>query len=356
MNRLIQLIKQEWKYFWQLNPHHRPWSLPVASTIASGIPLLIGAYFGHMGYGLTSSLGGMAFLYLPNTSLLHRMVSLMTACTAMAACFFCGLVLHFYPLFFVPGITLLAIGITMLCRSLRVQPPGSLFFLMAAMIAVYMPHTVEQVPLYLGLLTAGGLWACVVGLGYSLFRLWRGAGYDAMPDIERDFKLVVVDSLIIGIFIGIAALVAQLSGLPRPYWVPVACIAVIQGINFRAVWSKQLHRIAGTLGGMVLSFYLLSLPLNAWGICLVMMSLSFIIESLVARHYAAAVIFITPLTIFLAEAGAGMDAPVREIIEARVVDTVVGSVIGFIGGWCLHQLNLRDKLADWLHGWRKGQV
>ncbi|MFD2554165.1 hypothetical protein [Sphingobacterium tabacisoli] len=38
-------------------------------------------------------------------------------------------------------------------------------------------------------------------------------------------------------------------------------------------------------------------------LCLLILMLQFIIEMLVVRHYALAVIFITPLTFFLAEIG-----------------------------------------------------
>ena len=51
------------------------------------MPLLIGAYFEHMDYGLVSSLGGLVFLYPPNTPLSHRMVTLMARAFAMTACY-----------------------------------------------------------------------------------------------------------------------------------------------------------------------------------------------------------------------------------------------------------------------------
>ena len=50
------------------------------------MPLLIGAYFDPMDYGLVSSLGGLVFLYLPNTPLSHRMVTQMACAFAMTAC------------------------------------------------------------------------------------------------------------------------------------------------------------------------------------------------------------------------------------------------------------------------------
>ena len=58
-----------------------------------------------------------------------------------------------------------------------------------------------------------------------------------------------------------------------------------------------------------------------------------------------AVIFITPLTILLAEAGANMQLPPDVIIQARLIDIVVGSVIGVVGGVFLHNLSLREWVS-----------
>jgi len=61
--------------------------------------------------------------------------------------------------------------------------------------------------------------------------------------------------------------------------------------------------------------------------------------------YALAVIFITPLTIFLAEASQlGHGAPAA-LLQARLLDTVLGSVVGLLGGVCLHSPRFRDVVG-----------
>ena len=81
-HRLKALLLSELAELVRINPSDRPWQMPFAAALATGLPLLVGAYFDHMEYGLISSLGGLTFLYLPNTPLYHRMVSLM-ACGFM---------------------------------------------------------------------------------------------------------------------------------------------------------------------------------------------------------------------------------------------------------------------------------
>ena len=72
--------------------------------------------------------------------------------------------------------------------------------------------------------------------------------------------------------------------------------------------------------------------------------LTFIIESTVVRHYGLAVVFITPVTIFLAEAATLGQGSATEVIQARMIDTALGSVIGLIGGLCLHNLAIRGAV------------
>ncbi len=159
------------------------------------------------------------------------------------------------------------------------------------------------------------------------------------------FDYVVFDSVVIGAFVGISLALAQLFQLERPYWVPVSCLAVIQGASLRAVWNRQLHRVLGTGIGLLVSWALFLLPLNNWTISLTMMALSFVIEVAVVRHYGFAAIFITPLTILLAEAATlGSTAPTA-LIVARFHDTVLGSFVGLIGGACLHNMRFREVVG-----------
>jgi hypothetical protein len=115
----------------------RVWQMPFAAALASGLPLLIGAYFDRLDYGLVASLGGLVFLYLPSTPLSHRMVSVMACAFGMAACYTLGLMSHFFPPLMVPVLVFIAILVTMVCRVYDIGPPSSLFFVMAASIAAY---------------------------------------------------------------------------------------------------------------------------------------------------------------------------------------------------------------------------
>ncbi|WP_298236376.1 FUSC family protein [uncultured Azohydromonas sp.] len=113
-------------------------------------------------------------------------------------------------------------------------------------------------------------------------------------------------------------------------------------------WNKQVQRVLDTAVGLVLSYALLLPPLDLWGVALLMMALSFLIELLVVRHYALAAAFITPLTILLAEAATLGQSSAADLIRARFLDTVLGCLVGFAGGACLHNPRFRTTTGRWM--------
>lgn len=335
-SKLQALMRAELLHLTTINASDRLWQMPFAAALASGLPLLVGAYFDRMDYGLISSLGGLVFLYLPNTPMSHRMVSLMACAFGMVACYALGVMSHFFPPLMMWVLMFIAILVTMVCRFYRLGQPGSLFFVMTASIGAYSPGDVLQVPLKVGLLTMGCLLACLIAFFYSIYILRLQAPKPVAPLPPASFDFVVFDSVVIGVFVGISLALAQALELERAYWVPVSCLAVMQGASLRAVWNKQLQRIIGTGIGLLLSWGVLMLPLDKWSISVMMMLLAFVIEIVVVRHYGFAIIFITPLTLLLAEAATlGHSSPAL-LIQARFFDTVLGCVVGLVGGVCLH--------------------
>lgn len=345
MPALKTLIRTELEQLTRINPSDRPWQMPFAAALATGLPLLIGAAFGHLAFGLTASLGGLTFLYLPATPLHHRMVVLMACAFAMTACYTLGALSHVYPALMTPMLVFITILATMLCRFYAVGVPGSLFFIMAAAIGAYTPLPLIQVPLAVGLLSMGTLLATLIAFFYSLHLLRTRAPQPVAPLPPPTFDFVIFDAVVIGGFVGVSLLLAQVLQLEKAYWVPISCLAVIQGASLRAVWNKQLQRIMGTGVGLLLAWGLLSLPLNPWSISLTMMALTFIIETLVVRHYGVATVFITPLTLLLAEAATLGHGPADTLIQARFFDTVLGSLVGLAGGFCLHSPRFRTTLG-----------
>ena len=193
-------------------------------------------------------------------------------------------------------------------------------------------------------MSLGCVLAGVIAFLYSLYLLRRQLP-GAPPAPVQDFGVVIAEPVLIGAFVGLSLALAQALQLQRPYWVPVSCLAVIQGASLRAVWTRQVQRIAGTALGLLLFWGLAALPLGAWSVAWTITALSFVIETLVVRHYGLAVVFITPLSILLAEAARlGTTAP-HALMQARLIDTVLGCVVGLAGGACLHSAAVRGRVT-----------
>jgi uncharacterized membrane protein YccC len=146
-----------------------------------------------------------------------------------------------------------------------------------------------------------------------------------------------VNSVLIGVLVGASLLLAQWLHLENPYWVPVSCLAVVQGANIREIWNKQLHRMIGTtLGLLMISAIFQTPPSSDWQIAGWIVLFSFAIEMTVTRHYATAVMFITPMTILLADAGRAHQSSLWSLAQSRLMDTTVGCCVGLLGGFILH--------------------
>jgi uncharacterized membrane protein YccC len=346
LSRISNFFSIEYKNLTQINKSDRPWQMPFAASIAMGLPLLIGVQFDHLNYGLPGCLGGMVFLYLPNTPMHHRIITLLSCAFGMLTCYSLGVISQFTPNLMVLCLGIIATVITIACRFFMLPPPGSLFFIMATSIGMFIPMDVLQVPFFIGLMGMGSILALGVALLYSLYILkLRPAGPIAAVQAPS-FDFVIIDSVMNGLTVELSLFVALSLHLPRPYWVPISCLSVIQGLSTRAGWNTLFQRVLGSSAGLVLAWFILNLHLDNWSICFVMMALNFLIETLAVRNFGLAMIFLTPLTIYIAEASRmGSNEQPLMIIQSRVTDTVLGSLIGVVCGWILSQPKFRSMIS-----------
>lgn len=341
--RLQIRLLREIRHLLVVNASDRRWQLPMCAALAIGLPLLAGAFFDRLHESLVASLGGLVFLYAPSTDLRHRMSFIAICACGMTICYTLGLFIHLQPTLLVPVLTLLTIVVTLSCRYFQMGPPANLFFVMAAAIGAYTPVSPDEILWFVALQVMGNLLAILIALLYGLYAVRQ----NLIKPPERmavDFSTTVFDSIVIGLFVGLSLVLAQTLQLERAYWVPVSCLAVIHGASLRAVWTRQAHRIGGTCLGLMLTWGLMRYIPNVWVIPIMMMTLVFLIEFLVVRHYGIAVVFITPLTILLAEASYIGQGASHEILQARLFDTILGSAVGLLGGICLHSKRLREAL------------
>ena len=351
--RIKALIDGELAHLLTVNRSKRPWHMPIIAAIAISFPVFVGAYFDALSSGIKASLGAMVILNIPLVGKLpYRLVTVMAWGFAMSLCFALGLIAQQAPLLKLPIFTLMAFGIVIFGRYYRQPPPAGLFVMMAGAIALFIPLPLEDILRATGLVMLGSGFALVMALLYSLFLL---ATRPATPTPTYSYEPdTITESLIVASFVSLALLIAVTLQLSNPYWAAVSCFLIIQGIHLRTMWIKQIHRLLGTVLGVVLASWMLSWGLSIWGVALAILTMMLCIETLVDRHYGLAVIFITPLTIFIAEYGSGLpfsESAYQEVIRTRLFDTVIGCLVGLSGGGVMHSTNLRiplRRIENWL--------
>lgn len=326
-----------WQQIYKFNKTDRAWHLPIVAGLCIGIPLFVGLYFGSIEGGKLASIGALVILHIQSNKLVQRMMILMVCGFGFILSFTVGVLFSFNVWVACITLALYTFGVHYSLHRLKLnRPPGSFFFIMIASIAIASPHNLAMIPANIGNFAMGVMIAVVIGLIYSHFVL-RGVG--DKPDvviIAKNEYVNISESIIFGGMVGIAYLVAILLDLENPYWIPTSCMAVMQGVTTKHVWTRAAQRVLGTFIGLGLTWVILQMSITVLGICICILLLQIIVEFLVVRNYAIAAIFITMLTIFLAEPNLSLVGDPNQLMTTRFFDIFIGSAIGAVGGWILY--------------------
>ena len=231
---------------------------------------------------------------------------------------------------------LLSFGVHYSLHKLHLtRPPGNFFFLMLASMAICTPFEWNTIAEKVGYIAMGVILTCAIGLVYSLITLKKSEGTISKPQITSGFTNLI-ESMTFGIVMAVSLGVAFLLKIENPYWIPISCLAVMQGSTTRHIWMRGAQRITGTLFGLGLTWLIVLGNPTPLFMVIAITLLQTIVEFLIVRNYGGAVIFITILTVFLSESGKELTADTNAIFLARMIDIFIGSIIGITGGWILY--------------------
>lgn len=312
---------------------------PVVAGLSVGIPVIVGYFTGHLTEGKLVSLAGLVILYIHKQPITTQMITLMTCSFGLMLSFTIGIIFsfHLYLSCLVLGLYAFLVNISLFYLNMR-RPPGNFFFIMIASVAICLPFDPPTIPHKIGLIGIGTMGTCLLGLFYCIFTARENSTATSVINVTRPNSkyMILTESITLGVFIGSALLIGRLLKLENPYWIPTTCAAVMQGASTKHIWQRSIQRIAGTLLGLIVTWIILLLchP-SPFAIAIGIMVLQIIIEVLVVRNYGIAVIFITVLTIFLAESGNALQQEPTMLITTRFVDILIGCVLGSLGGWIL---------------------
>ncbi|KOV57201.1 FUSC family protein [Streptomyces sp. MMG1121] len=132
-------------------------------------------------------------------------------------------------------------------------------------------------------------------------------------------------------------------GVGRPYWALVTAASLYQA-NVTLTWSRGIQRVVGNLVG-VLAFAALAplAHLHPAALVLCCLALNFGAEALMGRNYWLGSVCVTPMALLITEFARTQD-PGRLMTE-RVVDTLVGALVGFVAAVAVTNRRAGDRLA-----------
>ena len=159
-------------------------------------------------------------------------------------------------------------------------------------------------------------------------RALRPANPLAILRANLDFSSVAFrHALRCGGCLAIALAMAHLLSVSRGYWIPMT-VAIVLKPDFGTTWRYGLLRVAGTLGGLLLTTALLHFGFDDfWEALLLFTILCFAYRELATVHYGLGVACLTGVVVILLSFY-GI-APGASMI-ARANDTVIGSALALV--------------------------
>ncbi|MEH7118126.1 FUSC family protein [Neobacillus vireti] len=148
-------------------------------------------------------------------------------------------------------------------------------------------------------------------------------------------SIVLITSLRFGLIIIIAAMIAFELELTRSYWVPLSCVAVMSGATIVATYHRAIQRGIGTVAGIIIASLILAMEPSGYIIAFFILLLTFITELFIVKNYGLAAMFFTPNALMMAESSSEGSFSFSYFASARIIDVIIGSVIGLIGVWLI---------------------
>lgn len=181
-------------------------------------------------------------------------------------------------------------------------------------------------------------WGAAVGIcagtaGYGVVLGLASPTVATSAQVRRPASALLAPSAVVhavryAVATGLAGAVGLLAGLDHANWamasaaVPLAVVRSGEELALRAVVDRGVHRLVGTLAGLVVTAAVLLPHPSPTVLALAVIVLIFPTELFMSRHYGIALGFFTPLIMIMTDL-AHPAAPARMLLD-RGVDTAIG--------------------------------
>ncbi|MFC4376121.1 FUSC family protein [Nocardia halotolerans] len=279
-------------------------------------------------YAVFGSFTGMyGFAEAPRQRLAHQCEAAVVLVGAVGA----GILLahvHAPPVVLVSAVATFAAVASPVTDRLGLRPEGP-FFGIFAFGAIAMVAGAQRRPVAALLVCATTAVLCVL-VGYlESSRQVRRSGADAVPvwiRPHRSGRVSLTQSGRYALAISISGGIGILLGVGHANWAMAGAAVPLAAATSRDRITRGLHRVIGTFIGLLVAAPLLIPGPSPTMLALAIIALLYPTELFMARHYAVALGFFTPLIMAMTELADPTD-PLTMLTE-RGLDTVLGVAVG----------------------------
>ncbi|OLR92973.1 hypothetical protein BJP25_18585 [Actinokineospora bangkokensis] len=313
-----------------VGPHdgaHRP---ALRCAVSVGVPLLVVLVLGRDDLLGAVTFGAFTAIYGRDVTVPARTRVQGAAAVALVVGAAAGLLAAHLPgaPWSVLGVlVVIAVAATALGEVVRWRPSGPLFPLMTAGALSASPPLAWSAAL--GVLVAVGVtavFAIAVGSAGVVRRDHPWAPLTPLTPVAAALRARLVGQVLLACVV--AAPFAELVDVEHLYWALLSAVIPLSVATLRKQVVRGVHRVAGTTAGLGLAALLLWAHLPVWAVALAVVVLQGLIELLVLRHYAVAVVLITPMSLLVG--AAAHPTPVGPLLVDRLVATAVGVAVAVV--------------------------
>lgn len=335
--------------FFVLHPAQRDHIPAARIALSVAVPLVVLVLLGRADLTIYAAFGAFTSIYARNEPLRDRLRHQVQAGLVLCGCVGLGSLLAGLsaPQPVVLAVTAAVAGLgAVLAAHWGLKPAGSVFFIFAVGAVGSLPGAT---PVGTAVLLTAASATLSVLLGWA--GRWAGEGLTGpVVAVPGHHGLTAGQLWVHGarflVATAVAGALGAASGVSHSYWAMVAAAAPIAAPDLSARLQRGVHRMVGTLGGVAVTAFVLSLSLQQWHTVVFVILFQFLAELFVGRNYAMALLFITPLALLMTQLAHPVDG--EALLQARAVETVIGSVCGLAVVWLFRTRQQRREDTETL--------
>lgn len=137
----------------------------------------------------------------------------------------------------------------------------------------------------------------------------------------------------IGLAIALTCATSYGLRLHHPFWaVMTTALVMSMGADRLSLTHRALHRMVGTLAGVVVFAGLHALEPSIDWVFVIAIALVFMVQWTVVRNYALGAFFVTPMALLVTSSNGTLQS-LGELIRERIVDTLIGVAVSVVVMW-----------------------